>query len=125
MCSDKVQFLSPTQVIDKFNDAWNAADLDGVLAMITADCVFENTSPPPDGATYVGKTEIAAAWAPVLATPGMHFEAEEVFAAGDRVVIRWIYHWVNSDGSAGHIRGVDVMTVRDGLVAEKLSYVKG
>ena len=24
-----------------------------------------------------------------------------------------------------HVRGVDIFTVRDGLVAEKLSYVKG
>ncbi len=40
--------------------------------------------------------------------------------AGDRVVQRWRYSWAD-----GHIRGVDVMRVRDGLVAEKLSYVKG
>ena len=29
------------------------------------------------------------------------------------------------DGAAGHVRGVDVLRFRDGLVAEKLSYVKG
>ena len=33
---------------------------------------------------------------------------------------RWRYEW---DG--GHVRGVDVFRVRDGKVAEKLSYVKG
>ena len=44
----------------------------------------------------------------------------EIFAAGDRVVARWRYDYGN-----GHVRGVDVFTVRDGLVAEKLSYVKG
>ena len=31
----------------------------------------------------------------------------------------------SDDGSAGHVRGADVIRVRDGLVAEKLSYVKG
>ena len=31
----------------------------------------------------------------------------------------------NADGSAGHVRGVDVLRVRDGKVVEKLSYVKG
>ncbi len=30
----------------------------------------------------------------------------------------------HSDGE-GHVRGVDVFRVRDGKVAEKLSYVKG
>jgi hypothetical protein len=32
----------------------------------------------------------------------------------------WCYSW---DG--GHVRGVDMFRVRDGKVAEKLSYVKG
>jgi hypothetical protein len=48
------------------------------------------------------------------------FHAEETFAAEDRVVQRWRYSWVG-----GHVRGVDVFRVRDGLVSEKLSYVKG
>ena len=39
---------------------------------------------------------------------------------GRPVVVRWRYTWGD-----GHVRGVDVFTVRDGLVAEKLAYVKG
>jgi hypothetical protein len=45
---------------------------------------------------------------------------EELIGAGDRVVQRWRYEWGD-----GHVRGVDVFTVRDARVAEKLSYVKG
>ena len=45
---------------------------------------------------------------------------EEVVVADGRVVVRWRY-----DFGGGHVRGVDLFTVRDGLVAEKLSYVKG
>lgn len=44
----------------------------------------------------------------------------EVIATGDRVLVRWLYAWVD-----GHVRGVDVLTVRDGLIAEKRAYVKG
>ncbi len=36
------------------------------------------------------------------------------------VVTRWRYDW---DG--GHVRGIDLFTVRDGLVTEKIAYVKG
>jgi len=32
---------------------------------------------------------------------------------------------VGKDGAPVHIRGVDLFRVRDGKVAEKLSYVKG
>ena len=58
-------------------------------------------------------------------TPSAEFEIEEMFAAGPRCVVRWPYRWRNGDGSAGHVRGVDVIRVRSGKVVEKLSYVKG
>ena len=46
---------------------------------------------------------------------------EDSFVAGDdRLVQQWRYDWAD-----GHIRGIDVFVVRDGLVAEKLAYVKG
>ena len=41
-------------------------------------------------------------------------------ATEDRVVQTWRYDWGD-----GHVRGVDLFVVRDGLVAEKRSYVKG
>ena len=55
-----------------------------------------------------------------IAHESSKFEPEETFRSGDRVIQRWRYSW---DG--GHVRGVDLFKVRDGLVAEKLSYVKG
>jgi hypothetical protein len=39
--------------------------------------------------------------------------------------MRWRYEWVEAAGRQGHVRGVDVYRVRDGVIAEKLSYVKG
>jgi hypothetical protein len=39
--------------------------------------------------------------------------------------MRWTYHWANAQGESGHIRGVDVYRLADGLITEKLSYVKG
>ena len=107
-------------VIEAFGAAWAEHDLEAALALITDDCVFEATGPAPDGARAVGPEAIRAAWAPIFGDPLSRFDAEETFAAGDRVVQRWRYSW-----SDGHIRGVDVMRVRDGRVAEKLSYVKG
>jgi ketosteroid isomerase-like protein len=110
----------PLPVIDAFGAAWAAHDIDAALALVTQDCVFDATGPAPDGARAVGKDAVRAAWEPIFADTASRFEPEETFAAGDRVVQRWRYTW---DG--GHVRGVDVFRVRDGLVAEKLSYVKG
>jgi hypothetical protein len=53
-------------------------------------------------------------------SPSARFEFIETLVSGDRGVVRWTYHW---DG--GHVRGVDMVRIRDRQVAEKLSYVKG
>ena len=113
-------------VIDQFNQRFNAHDVDGVMALMTDDCIFENTSPFPDGQRYQGQAAVRAFWEEFFAgSPHAHFAGEDQFAAGDRAVVRWRYTWRNADGTEGHIRGVDVFKVRDGKVAEKLAYVKG
>lgn len=112
--------------IDRFNDAFNRHDVDGVMAAMTDDCVFESTGPSPDGSHFAGQKEVRAVWEDFFrSSPDAIFDAEEVFASGDRCTVRWRYHWTNGDGTEGHVRGVDVLRVRNGKVAEKLAYVKG
>lgn len=107
-------------VVERFGAAWGAHDLDATLALITDDCLFEATGPAPDGRAHEGKEAIASAWAEIFADETTVFEVEETFGSGDQVVQRWRYDWGD-----GHVRGVDLFLVRDGLVAEKRSYVKG
>lgn len=112
---------STEAVVRAFGDALNAHDVDAVMAMMTDDCVFENTAPFPDGERFTGQPAVRAFWEQFLGeSPRAHFELEELFAGGDRCTTRWRYTWGD-----GHIRGVDLFRVRDGKVAEKLSYVKG
>ena len=108
-------------VIHRFNTAFNSHDVDAIMALMTDDCVFENTSPAPDGERYEGQAAVRAFWERFFGgTPSARFETEDVFAGGERATVRWRYAW---DG--GHVRGVDAFRVRDGKVAEKRSYVKG
>jgi ketosteroid isomerase-like protein len=111
--------------IHRFNDAFNRHDVDAVMGLMTDDCVFDNTRPAPDGERIVGQAAVRAFWAEFFRrSPHARFDPEEIFAAGDRCVVRWTYHWVK-DGKPGHVCGVDIFRVQDGKVAEKLSYVKG
>jgi len=107
-------------IVEKFGAAWARHDLNATMALITDDCVFDNTDPAPDGTRHVGHAAIRVAWAPLFEDATTNFETEEAFSAGDRVVQLWRYTW-----SSGHVRGVDVFRVRDGKIAEKFSYVKG
>ncbi len=114
------------QLVLDFNDALNARDVDAMMRLMTPDGVFENTYPAPDGTRYVGQAAVRAFWEEFLNGSAVsRIEPEEIFAAGDRVVMRWVYRWTDEAGQTGHIRGIDLYTVRDGLIAEKLSYVKG
>lgn len=112
--------MTAMAAVECFNRAFDAKDLDAIMAAMTSDCIFEDTS-APDGHRHVGAAAVRAAWEALFASsPGAKFTIEDVLQDGDRVVQRWHY-----DFTGGHVRGVDIFTVRDGLVAEKLAYVKG
>lgn len=113
-------------IVTRFNDALNARDLDGMMRLMTDDCVFENTYPPPDGTRYEGQAAVRAFWEDFFAGSSQaRFDVEDIFGLGHRCVMRWTYRWSNPADQSGRIRGVDVYTLAGGLIAEKLSYVKG
>lgn len=125
MTAEPAATTPAVDVVQRFNDAFNAHDIEAVMALMTDDCVFEGTT-PPDGARHRGAAEVRATWEEFFAaSPGARFTAEEIFGAGGRVVVRWRYEWVDQAGAPGHVRGVDVFRVEDGLIREKLAYVKG
>ena len=111
--------------VERFNAAFSRHDVNAIMAVMTEDCIFESTRPAPDGERLEGQAAVRAYWQDFFRrSPQARFEAEESFAAANRCVVRWVYHWVK-DGAGGHVRGVGLFRMREGRVAEKLSYVKG
>ncbi len=117
---------SPLEVIRQFHQALNEGDVDAMMLLMSEDCIFENTSPAPDGTRYQGKKSVRRFWEEFFrASQKPQIQAEDLFACGDRGVMRWLYTWKDENGIFHHIRGVDVYLIRDGMIAQKLSYVKG
>ena len=117
---------SALRLVMAFNEAFNRHDIQAMMRLMSSDCVFENTQPAPDGTTFRGKDVVAQFWQSFFnESPHAHIEIEDAFGMGEHCVLRWKYHWKNSAGEAGHVRGVDIFKVQDGLITEKLSYVKG
>ncbi len=109
-----------------FSAAFGRGDVDAVMALMTDDCAFEATGPAPDGVRHEGAQAVRAVWVELFGgTREPAFTEEESFVAGERGVLRWRFDWVGDDGSPGHVRGVDILRFREGLVCEKFSYVKG
>jgi ketosteroid isomerase-like protein len=117
---------SAVRVVIAFNEAFNRHDVAGMMQLMSDDCVFENTSPPPDGAVLLGKEALTQYWQGFFAqSPHARIKIEEIFGFGLRCIMRWRYDWVDETGKPGHVRGVDIIRVQNGLICEKLSYVKG
>ena len=118
-CMEKIE--AAMRVVLEFNDAFNRHDVAGMMKLMTEDCVFENTDPAPDGTPYRGKEAVTQFWEKFFQeSPQAHIDIEEIFGMGYRCIMRWKYSW-----GTGHVRGVDVFKVADGLISEKFSYVKG
>jgi predicted SnoaL-like aldol condensation-catalyzing enzyme len=112
---------SSMRVVLKFNEAFNRHDVSGMMQLMSDDCVFENTDPAPDGTVYSGKEGVTRFWQDFFReSPQAHIDIEEIFGMGYHCIMRWKYSW-----GEGHVRGVDIFKVVDGLISEKLSYVKG
>ena len=110
----------PLTVAEAFATAWDAQDLETVLALVTDDCVFESARPGTNGERVQGRDELRRVWGPSFVPSDASMETEATFGAdGGRVVQLWRF-------AAGDrvVRGVDVLRVRDGRICEKLGYVK-
>lgn len=110
-------------IIERFNDAFETHDPDGLDDLIGEDCVLENTAPAPDGARHEGREACLGFWRGVASSASLVFEPEEISAIGDRGIIRWRLRW--SEREEDRVRGVNIMRVRDGKIVEGLGYVKG
>jgi predicted SnoaL-like aldol condensation-catalyzing enzyme len=117
---------SAVRIVMEFNDAFNRHDVASMMALMSDDCRFENTSPAPDGTIYSGREAVTQFWREFFdQSPQAHIDIEDIFGLGQRCIMHWRYEWVDAAGQPGHVRGVDIFKVEDGLITEKLSYVKG
>jgi predicted SnoaL-like aldol condensation-catalyzing enzyme len=117
---------SGVRIVIAFNEAFNRHDVAAMMQLMSDECIFENTDPAPDGAVYSGKEAIAQFWQDFFSqSPQAHIKVEEIFGLGFRCIMRWRYDWVDQAGNPGHVRGVDIFRVQNGVICEKLSYVKG
>ena len=118
--------------IDRYNDAWNSHDVDAIVAMHTDDSVFENHV---TGDVNTGKEAIAQAISGIFRVfPDVTFEARRQYIREDLVVQEWTFRGthegamtrsgieVEPTGRRVEYKGLDVIPIRDGLVARKDVY---
>jgi steroid delta-isomerase-like uncharacterized protein len=121
--------------IDRYNEAWNAHDVGRIVAMHTDDSVFENHT---TGDVNIGRDAIGKAISGIFGVfPDLNFEARRQYIREDLVVQEWTARGthqgkmtrsgieVEPTGRRVEYRGMDVIPIRDGLVARKDVYSDG
>jgi ketosteroid isomerase-like protein len=115
------------EALDKWNEAWDAHDLEGVMALFHDEVLFENWT----GGRAEGKEAVRKAWTPWFENHGnFRFTPEDTFIDEDeqKVLYRWRLDWPSFekgfDGKAETRRGVDVIHFQDGKIIQKLTYSK-
>jgi hypothetical protein len=115
----------------QYCEAFNRHDVAGILRLLSEDCVLEDSvlqdgGPAPDGGRYSGREAAEGFWRGLfLASPDLRLEVEEILGLGLHCVLRWRRSWTDSDDVKRQLRGADILKVRNGLICEWLSYVKG
>jgi steroid delta-isomerase-like uncharacterized protein len=125
--------ISIEATIDRYSNAWNRHDVNTILAMHTEDSVFENHS---SGGLAVGKVEIRKLIEGIFATlPDLRFATRRAYFGEGVAVIEWTARATHTNPIARGARifpptgnplswdGIDVIPVRDGLIARKDVYV--
>jgi ketosteroid isomerase-like protein len=114
---------STEEVITLFNKAFLVKDVTILNDILSPNCVMEGAFPPPDGSRIEGKKNCLDFWEQLINTPDTQFSPESISVIGERAIILWRFQWEAKEKKS--IRGVNIMTVNNGLITEALGYIKG
>lgn len=109
--------MTPTQIAEAWLAAFNAYDVDGLLALYAEDAT--HTSPkiralhPDTGGKLRGKADIAAWWRGAIErTPGLRYEKTALTASDERVTLEYVRY---ADGQEP-MPVAEAFDVKDGKV---------
>ena len=109
-----------------YSAAWNAHDIDAIMAWMTDDCVFETGGgAEPWGTRFIGARAVRARFIEVWTDlPDVTFHNDRHFVSGDRGCSEWKFTGTRSDGSRVEVDGCDLFTFRDRKIFLKNSFIK-
>jgi taurine dehydrogenase small subunit len=115
-------------LLKSFGEAFNRHDADALVNMMTPDCLFRTAIGSTAGGTQVsGREAVRKAFTDTFAAfPNACWNSRGPdLVIGERGISEWTLVATRaSDGARIEVDGVDVFTLRDGLIAIKDAYRK-
>jgi len=107
-------------------DAFNAHDVDAIMAFFTEDCVFDAPrGPAPGGRRFVGKDEVRKGFqARFDGIPDIEYGDGRHWVCGDRGVSEWTIRGTTAAGEPIEVRGCDLFEFTGDRISRKDSFWK-
>jgi ketosteroid isomerase-like protein len=126
MRRDVVDHDDAIDMLRAITAAFDAHDLDAILAHFADDAVFEGPrGKDPWGTRFVGKAAVREGFAARFSgIPDVRYRDEGHFVDGDRGASEWTLSGTTTSGERIEVRGCDLWTMRDGKIVKKDAFWK-
>jgi steroid delta-isomerase-like uncharacterized protein len=134
MSAQLTEATATEEIAERYGEAWNSQNLDAILDLHTEDSVFQLHV--PGSAAVAGKEAIRETFAAFLAqlpdinfatrrlqTGAEHWVLESTLSGTAAAAFELEDETIDSPGAAVEVDCVDVIQLRDGLVARKDTYL--
>lgn len=110
----------------RFMAAWNARDVDGLMACMAKDCAFHaSAGPETEGRRFIGREAVRASYEGMFQTfPDAAWTADSHHVAGDTGLSEWRFIGTDRTGKTVDVQGCDIFRFAGDLIALKDSYRK-
>ncbi|MBR1145698.1 nuclear transport factor 2 family protein [Bradyrhizobium sp. AUGA SZCCT0431] len=107
-------------VARRYADAWNAHDVGAIMAMHSDDTHYHLHG---EVEVHRGRKAVTDKFTTQLKqVPDIHFALKSLHGSGDHFVFEAVITYTRN-GEKARFDGIDLMTIRDGLVVSKNSYM--
>jgi len=106
---------------------WNGHDVEGILAMMTDDVIFEASfGKDPWGSRVVGKPAVREFLEEMFErVADIRWDEIRHFASPELVTVEWLTTGTPRGSTRFEVQGCDLLTLHNGKIAAKRSYRKG
>jgi ketosteroid isomerase-like protein len=112
-----------TSMLEKLRDASNSHDARRMASLFAED--YRSVQPLHPGRAFVGRAQVLRNWSSVFeGVPDFTSELVASASEGENEWGEWDWRGRHKDGSPFAMRGVIILVVRDGLIAEGRLYME-
>lgn len=123
---DDAQAHRRTQTLERFMAAWNARDVDALMACMAEDCAFHGSAgSEAEGTRFVGRAAVRASYAALFDRfPQAAWTEGHHHVMGDTGLSAWRFVGVDVNGGTVDVYGCDIFRFDGDLISLKDSYRK-